>query len=158
MNVSTLIDMFMRNMCRVVHNRYNELKRHKLMWEQFLTEVTVIDDKESRQDTSKHKNKYDGKCCPAPGNHETASKKQNRRLLANAEDLKKDLKILREEHQRRVSEGMCLRCGEKGHYTRDCKAQPFKSNSKDRQSQFKATCLILEIKLLLLLRSGYQTG
>ena len=63
-----------------------------------------------------------------------ASKKQNRRLLAHAEDFKKDLKISKEEHQRRVSEGLCLRCGEKGHYARDCKVQPSKAKAKDRQS------------------------
>ena len=43
--MSTLIDMLMRNTCRAVHNRYNKLKRRKLMWEQFLSEVTAIDDK-----------------------------------------------------------------------------------------------------------------
>ena len=93
MSVSTLIDMFMRNTRRAVHNRYNKLKRRKLTWEQFLTEVTVIDDEESRWDTSQHKNKYEGKRRPAPDNHKMASKKQNRRLLAHAEDFKKDLKI-----------------------------------------------------------------
>ena len=134
MSVSTLIDMFMRNTRRAVHNRYNKLKRRELTWEQFLTEVTVIDDEESRWDTSQHKNKYEGKRCPAPDNHKMASKKQNRRLLAHAEDFKKDLKISREEHQRRVSEGLCLRCGEKGHYARDCKVQPSKAKAKDRRS------------------------
>ena len=72
------------------------------MWEQFLTEVTVIDDEESRWDNSQHKNKYEGKRHPALDNHKTASKRQNRRLLAHAEDFKKDLKISREEHQRRI--------------------------------------------------------
>ena len=96
MSVSTLIDMFMRNTRRAVHNRYNKLKHCELTWEQFLTEVTVTDDEESRWDTSQHKNKYEGKRCPAPDNHIMASKKQKRRLLANAEDFKKDLKILRE--------------------------------------------------------------
>ena len=81
-----------------------------------------------------YKNKYEGKCCPAPDNHGMARKKQNRRLLAHAEDFKKDLKILREEHQRRVSEGLCLHCGERGHYARDCKVQPSKAKAKDRQS------------------------
>ena len=61
----------------------------------------MIDDEESRWDTSQHKNKYEGKRCPAPDNHEMAIKKQNRRLLTNAEDFKKDLKFLREEHQSR---------------------------------------------------------
>ena len=89
MSVSTLIDMFIRNTHRAVHNRYNELKRLKLTLEQFLTEVTVIDDKESRWDTSQHKNEYEGKRRPAPDNHKMVSKKQNRRLLAHAEDFKK---------------------------------------------------------------------
>ena len=132
--MSTLIDMFMRNTRRTVHNRYNKLKRRELTWEQFLTEVTVIDDEESRCDTSQHKNKYEGKRCPALDNLETASKRKNRRLLAHAEDFKKDLKILREEHQRRVSEGLCLRCGKKGHYARDCKVQPSKAKAQERQS------------------------
>ena len=52
----------------------------------------------------------------------------------HSEDFKKDLKILREEHHRRVSEGLCLRCGEKGHYARDCKVQPSKEKAKDRPS------------------------
>ena len=94
----------------------------------------MIDDEESRWDTSQHKNKYEGKRRPAPDNHEMASKRQNRRLLAHAEDFKKDLKILREEHQRRVSEGLCLRCGEKGHYDRDYEVQPTKAKAKDRHS------------------------
>ena len=47
MSMSTLIDMFMRNTCCAVHNRYNKFKRRKLTWEQSLSEVTVIDDKES---------------------------------------------------------------------------------------------------------------
>ena len=93
MSVPTLIDIFIRNTCREVHNRFNKSKRHKLTWEQFLTELTVIDDKESRQDISQHKNKHEGKCCPALDNHKTASKKQNRRLLMHAEDFKKELKF-----------------------------------------------------------------
>ena len=84
----------------------------------------MLDDEESRWETSQHKNKYEGKRCPALDNHETVSKRQNRILLTHAEELKKDMKISREEHQRRVRKGLCLRCGEKGHYARDCKIQP----------------------------------
>ena len=42
MSVPTLIDMFMRNTCCAVHDRYKELKQQDLTWEQFLTEVTVM--------------------------------------------------------------------------------------------------------------------
>ena len=63
--MSTLINMFMRNTRRAVHNRYNKLKRCKLTWEQFLSEVTVIDDEDPRWDTSRNKDKKEGKCCPA---------------------------------------------------------------------------------------------
>ena len=55
MSLPTLIDMFMRNTQRAVHNRYKELKRQELTWEQFLTEVTIIDDEEARWDSSKRK-------------------------------------------------------------------------------------------------------
>ena len=37
MSVSTLIDMFMRNTWRVLHDKYKELKRQELTWEQLLT-------------------------------------------------------------------------------------------------------------------------
>ena len=47
MSVPTLINMFMRNTCCAVHDRYKELKQQDLTWEQFLTEVTVIDDEEA---------------------------------------------------------------------------------------------------------------
>ena len=67
----------------------------------------------------------------------------------HAEDFKKDLKIFREEHQRRASEGLCLCSGEKGHCTRDCKAQPFKAKAKDWQSKFKVNSADFKIKILL---------
>ena len=47
MRVPTLIDMFMRNTWHAVHDRYKELKQQDLTWEQFLTEVTVINDEEA---------------------------------------------------------------------------------------------------------------
>ena len=55
MSVPTLIDMFMRNTCCAVHDRYKELKQQDLTWEQFLTEVTVIDDEEAQWDSLKRK-------------------------------------------------------------------------------------------------------
>ena len=55
MSVPTLIDMFMQNTRRAVHDRYKELKQRELTWEQFLTEVTVIDDEEVRWESSKRK-------------------------------------------------------------------------------------------------------
>ena len=53
--MSTIINMFMRNTCCAAHNQYNILKRRKFMWEQFLSEVTVIVDEESKWDTSQNK-------------------------------------------------------------------------------------------------------
>lgn len=44
----TLINMFIWKTRQAIHTRYNELKRLKLTWEQFLSEVTVIDDEESK--------------------------------------------------------------------------------------------------------------
>ena len=55
MSVPTLINMFMRNTCRAVHNKYKELKQRELTWEQFLTEVTVINDEEACWGSSKQK-------------------------------------------------------------------------------------------------------
>lgn len=48
MSMATLIDIIMKNMRRIVHNRYNKLKRHKFTWNQFLSEVIVVDDEESK--------------------------------------------------------------------------------------------------------------
>ena len=104
MSVPKLINMFMRNICYAAHNRYKKFKHQELTWEQFLTEVTVISDEKLSCDTFLYKNEYEGKQCPAQDNHEKASKKLNRRLLTHAEDFKKDLKILKEEHQKRISE------------------------------------------------------
>ena len=47
MSVPTLIDMFMCNTRRAVHNRYKELKQWELTWEQFLKEVTEINYEEA---------------------------------------------------------------------------------------------------------------
>ena len=108
MSMSTLINMFMRNTCGAVHNRYNELKRRKLTWEQFLSEVTVIDNEESRWDTSQSKDKREGKHCPAQDTHKNSSKKRNNGLSARAEDFRKELKVSKEEYQKRVREKLCL--------------------------------------------------
>ena len=51
MSMSTLIDIFMRNTRQAVHNSYIKLKRRKLTWEQFLSEITMINDEESRWNT-----------------------------------------------------------------------------------------------------------
>ena len=61
MSVPTLIDMFMRNTCCAVHDRYKELKQQDLTWEQFLTEVTVINDEEAWWDSSKRKEDDEGR-------------------------------------------------------------------------------------------------
>ena len=91
--MSTLINIFMRNTRRAVHNRHNVLKRRKLTWEQFLSEVTTIDNEKSRWDTSRHKDKKEGKCCPAQDTHKNNSKKQNTGLSTRAEDFRKELKV-----------------------------------------------------------------
>ena len=94
MSMFTLIDMFMRNTRCAVHNRYKKLKRRKLTWEQFLSEVTVINDEESRWDTSRNKDKKEGKRCPAQDTHKINSKKQIRGLSACAEDFRKELFVV----------------------------------------------------------------
>ena len=100
--MSSLINMFMRNTHRAVNNRHNKLKRRKLMWEQFLSEVTVIDDEESRWDNSRNKDNKEGKHCPAQDTHKNNSKKQNSGLSACAGDFRKELKVSKEEYQMRV--------------------------------------------------------
>ena len=89
MIVSTLINMFMRKPRRAVHNRYKELKQQELTWEQFPTEVTVIDDGEACWDSLKRKEAQEGNCCPVPGNGgkraKTRSKKQKSALSDCAE-------------------------------------------------------------------------
>ena len=94
------------------------------------------------------------KRCPAPDNHETASKKQNKRLLTHAEDFKKDLKLLREEHQKRVSEGLCLCCERRGITPGTVKPNFLKQRQKKGIVNSKLAQLILKIKFLLFLRSG----
>ena len=121
----TLINMFMRNTRRAVHDWYKELKQRELTWEQFLTEVTMIDDEEARWDSSKRKEAQEGNCCPVPGNGgkraKTSSKKQKSALLESAEEFRQKLNITQEEYLKRVRERLCLRCGKKGHYVGDCK-------------------------------------
>ena len=113
-----LIDMFMRNTWRAVHNRYKELKRQELIWEQFLTEVTVINDEEARWDSSKRKEDDKDKKCPSSSNKRAkASKKKTKNGLSeHAEEFCKELNISKEEYQRCVCERLCLKCGQKGHY------------------------------------------
>ena len=55
MSVPTLIGMFMKNTCYAVHGNYNDLKQQDLTWEQFLTEVTIINNEEAWWDFSKRK-------------------------------------------------------------------------------------------------------
>ena len=47
MSVPTLIDMLMHNTHHAVHDWHKELKKWEPTWEQFLIEVTVIDDEEA---------------------------------------------------------------------------------------------------------------
>ena len=83
MSVPTLIDMFMRNTRRAVHDWYKELKQQELTWEQFLTEVTVINDEEAHWDSSKRKEAQEGNCCPVHGNGVNVQKpaQRSRRVL-----------------------------------------------------------------------------
>ena len=46
--VPTLIDMFTHNTHCAVYDWYKELKQQGLTWEQFLTEVTVINDEKAQ--------------------------------------------------------------------------------------------------------------
>ena len=133
MSMSTLIDMFMRNTRRAVHNRYNELKRRKLTWEQFLSEVTVIDDEESRWDTSRSKDEREGKRRSTQDTHKNSNKKRNNGLSARAEDFRKELKVSKEEYQKRVREKLCLRCGKKGNFVKECKVNISGKLGKDRK-------------------------
>ena len=90
MSMPTLIDMFMCNTRRALHNRYKELKQRELTWEQFLTEVTVINDEEACWDSLKQKEAQEGNRCPVPGDGgkraKTSSKKQKSVLLDCAEE------------------------------------------------------------------------
>ena len=65
--------------------------------EQFLQEVTVINDEEALWDFSKQKQAHKGNCCPAPGNGEkrakSSSKKQKNALLDRAEEFCQKLNI-----------------------------------------------------------------
>ena len=137
MSVPTLIDMFMRNTRCAVHDWYKELKQRELTWEQFLTEVTVINDEEACWDSLKRKEAQEGNCCPVPGNGgkraKTSSKKQKSALSDCAEEFWQKLNITQEEYQKRVRERLCLRCGKKGHYIGDCKANAPLNLGKGRQ-------------------------
>ena len=133
----TLIDMFMCNTRRAVHDWYKELKQWELKWEQFLTEVTVIDGEEAHWNSSKRKVAQEGNCCPVPGNGgkraKTSSKKQKSALLDHAEEFWQKLNITQEKCQKRVHERLCLCCIKKGHYIGDCKANAPLNLGKGRQ-------------------------
>ena len=86
--MSALIDMFTRNIHCTIHVRYNKIKHYKLSWDQFLTKLKLIDDKESMRFISQHKDKFEGKHCPSQDSLRTASKQKSRGLLTCAEDIK----------------------------------------------------------------------
>ena len=87
MSVPTLINMFMRNFYCAVRDRYKELKQQDLTWEQFLMEVTVINDEEAWWDSSKRKEDDKGRHLPSSCNNDRkrvkASKKKPRSALSN---------------------------------------------------------------------------
>ena len=99
MSLPTLIYLLMRNIWRMVHNWYNELKRQELTWEQFLTEVTVINNEEAWWDTLKRRDKNEGKCCPNLENKQAlSSKKKPKAGLSDcAVEFQKGLNISKEE-------------------------------------------------------------
>ena len=130
--------MFIRNTCHAVHDRYKELKQQDLTWEQFLTEVTVINDEEAWWDSSKRKEDDKGRHLPSSCNndrkHVKASKKKSRSALYNcAEEFQKELNISKEEYLKRVCDRLCLHCGRKGQYISDCKVNTPSSLGKGRQ-------------------------
>ena len=111
------------------------MKRQELTWEQFLTEVTVINDEEARWDSSKRKEDDKDKKRPSSSNKRAkASKKKTKNGLSErAEEFRKELNISKEEYQRRVCERLCLKCGRKGHYVGDCKGNSSSASGKGRQ-------------------------
>ena len=76
----------------------------------------------------------EGKRCPAQDTHKNSNKKRNNGLSARAEDLRKELKVSKEEYQKRVREKLCLKCGKKGHFVKECKVNLSGNLGKDRQS------------------------
>ena len=135
MSLLTLIDLFIRNNQHEVHNQYNELKRQELTWEQFLTEVTVINNEEARWDTSKRIDKNEGKRCPNLENKQALSSKKNPKVGLSdcAEEFQQGLNIFKEKYQKRVRDNFCLRCGKKGHFVGDCKGNSSSGLGKGRQ-------------------------
>ena len=68
---------------KAVHNRYNELKRRELTWEQFLTKVTVIDDEEARWDNSDRRDMLDSKRKSKRNDSEPAASKKKKAGLSD---------------------------------------------------------------------------
>ena len=102
-------------------------------------EVTVIIDKEAQLDSSKQKEDDGGRQRLSSINndrkHVKARKKKPRSALSNhAEEFQKELKISKEEHQKRLCDRLCLCCVRKGHYVGDCKINTPSSLGKGRQS------------------------
>ena len=89
------------------------MKRQELTWEQFLTEVTVINDEEARWDSSKQKEDDEDKKRPSSSNKRAkASKKKTKNGLSEcAEEFCKELDISKEEYLRGVCDRLCLKCG-----------------------------------------------
>ena len=98
-SLPTIIEMFMRNTQHAVHDWYKELKRQELTWEQFLTEVTVINDEEAWWGSSNCKEDDEDKKRPSSSNKRAKySKKKTRNGLSErAEEFCKELNISKEE-------------------------------------------------------------
>ena len=139
MSVPTLIDMFMRNTCHAVHDRYKELKQRDLTWEQFLTEVTVMDDEEAQWDSSKRKEDDKGRHLPVSCSNDRkrvkASKKKPCSALSNcADEFQKELNLSKEEYQKKAHNRLCPCCGRKGHFVGDYKINIPSGLGKGRQN------------------------
>ena len=107
-----------------------------MTWEKFLIEVTVVDNKEARWDTSKRRDKNEGKHCPNLKNKQALSSKKKPKAGLNecAEESQQGLNIIKEEYQKRVRDKLCLHCGKKGHFVGDCKGNSSSGLGKGRQS------------------------
>ena len=102
MSLPTLNNLFNINTQHAVHNWYNELKRQELTWEQFLTEVTVINNEEARWDTLKQRDKNEGRRCPNLKNKQALYRKKKPKagLSECAEEFKQGLNSSKEDIRR----------------------------------------------------------
>ncbi len=96
----------------------------------------MIDNEEARWDTSKRREKNEGKHHLNLENKQAlSSKKKPKAGLSDcAKEFCKGLNISKEEYQKQVQKRLCLHCGMKVHYIGDCKVKPPSGLGKGRQS------------------------